>query len=316
MRAAHRACLSWGATTKVKALEREFPNLLPRAIGGSLSLSAFSRDQHGYDPLDLVSALNASRAISSEIRLERLIPQLMALLIESAGAQHGYLIVDRGGDWVVECGQSVERGAITMLEAVPVSRAAASGLGLATSIVNYVTTTGQTVLLDDASATLEYARDPHVVRGEVRSVLCLPLKRSRTTVAIAYLENNLVRGAFTANSLRLLELLSTQAVISLERRPRPRPGARRWTAEPELSERNQEAHRRAVARDGDAATARLARKLAALGALGGNRSRDQEPAQLRQQLHERVSRVRRRDRGAPRDGGRRRRALRADISPR
>ncbi len=70
VRAAHRAYLSWGATTKVKALEREFPNLLPRAIGGSLSLSEFSRDQHGYDPLDLVSASTRpapSRARSGSI---------------------------------------------------------------------------------------------------------------------------------------------------------------------------------------------------------------------------------------------------------
>ncbi len=216
LRGAHRAYVAWGATTKVKALQREFPNLLPRAISGSLNLSEFSRDEHGYDPLDLVSALNASRHISSVIRPEHLNPQLMALLNESAGAQLGYLIVERAGQWVIDCGQSVELGALTVRESIPLAKAAEFGVSLATSIVDYVTRSGETVLVDDASASLQFGRDPHVVTHSVRSVLCFPLKRGNAIVAVAYLENNLVRGAFTSNSLRLLELLSTQAVISLE----------------------------------------------------------------------------------------------------
>ncbi|HET9954648.1 MAG TPA: ATP-binding protein, partial [Polyangiaceae bacterium] len=48
------------------------------------------------------------------------------------------------------------------------------------------------------------------------SLLCFPLRRMQTTRAIVYLENRLSREAFTARRIKALELLSSQAVISLE----------------------------------------------------------------------------------------------------
>jgi predicted ATPase/signal transduction histidine kinase/tRNA A-37 threonylcarbamoyl transferase component Bud32 len=217
LRAAHRAYARWGATTKVKALEREHPHLLPRAITGPLNLGSLDLPGQDFDLLDLVSVLNASRAISSEIQLDRLLQRLMALLVESGGAQAGYLLLQKDGRWVIEAGQSVERGVVTMLESVPMGDLRARGCpGLATSIVNYVARTGQTVSLDDASRSERFAQDPHVAENAVASLLCFPLKRQGDVLAIAYLENNLARGAFTASSLKVLDMLSTQAVISLE----------------------------------------------------------------------------------------------------
>jgi histidine kinase len=217
MRGAHRAYARWGATTKVKALEREHPHLLPRAIAGPLNLASLDLPGQDFDLLDLVSVLNASRAISSEIQLDRLLQRLMALLIESGGAQAGYLLLQKDGRWVIEAGQSVERGVVTMLESIPMGDLRARGCpGLATSIVNYVARTGQTVSLDDASRSDRFSQDPHVAESHVASLLCFPLKRQGEVLAIAYLENNLARGAFTASSLKVVEMLSTQAVISLE----------------------------------------------------------------------------------------------------
>jgi light-regulated signal transduction histidine kinase (bacteriophytochrome) len=47
-------------------------------------------------------------------------------------------------------------------------------------------------------------------------VLCLPLLRQTELVSILYLENNLTTGAFTAERISTLELLASQAAISLE----------------------------------------------------------------------------------------------------
>jgi signal transduction histidine kinase len=49
-----------------------------------------------------------------------------------------------------------------------------------------------------------------------RSILCLPIVRRTELVAILYLENNLTTQAFTAERLVALELLASQAAISLE----------------------------------------------------------------------------------------------------
>jgi PAS domain-containing protein len=49
-----------------------------------------------------------------------------------------------------------------------------------------------------------------------RSVLCLPIVKQTTLVSVLYLENNLTPRAFTAGRVAVLELLASQAAISLE----------------------------------------------------------------------------------------------------
>jgi len=47
-------------------------------------------------------------------------------------------------------------------------------------------------------------------------VLCLPLIKQRQLIGILYFENNLAPGVFTPNRLAMLELIASQAAISLE----------------------------------------------------------------------------------------------------
>ena len=49
-----------------------------------------------------------------------------------------------------------------------------------------------------------------------RSVLCLPLVKQATLVGVLYLENKLTTGVFTADRIAVLDLLASQAAISLE----------------------------------------------------------------------------------------------------
>jgi len=53
-------------------------------------------------------------------------------------------------------------------------------------------------------------------RLTARSILCLPIRRQAEQLGLLYLENNLAAGAFTAQTLTVLELLAAQAAISLE----------------------------------------------------------------------------------------------------
>jgi PAS domain S-box-containing protein len=72
------------------------------------------------------------------------------------------------------------------------------------------------VLLDDASADRIYSMDEHVQRQRSRSVLCLPIVKQTSLVGVLYLENNLTPGAFTPDRVAVLQLLASQAAISLE----------------------------------------------------------------------------------------------------
>ena len=71
-------------------------------------------------------------------------------------------------------------------------------------------------MLDDASAGNLYSEDEYVRQKRPRSVLCLPIVKQTKLVGALYLENNLTPGAFTSDRVTVLELLASQAAISLE----------------------------------------------------------------------------------------------------
>jgi PAS domain S-box-containing protein len=72
------------------------------------------------------------------------------------------------------------------------------------------------VVLDDASAGNLYLEDEYVRKMRPRSVLCLPIVKQMKLVGALYLENNLTPRAFTSDRVAVLDLLASQAAISLE----------------------------------------------------------------------------------------------------
>src|SRR5205814_261903 len=84
------------------------------------------------------------------------------------------------------------------------------------TVLHYVTRAQECVLLDDASADNIYSMDEYVRRKQSRSLLCLPIIKQSNLVGALYLENALTPGAFTPERVTLLQLLASQAAISLE----------------------------------------------------------------------------------------------------
>ena len=84
------------------------------------------------------------------------------------------------------------------------------------SVLQYVLRTHKRVLLQDAAAAGEFVNDEYVCRHQTRSVLCIPLLKQARLAGIIYLENNLTSGAFTPARMAVLEVLASDAAISLE----------------------------------------------------------------------------------------------------
>jgi signal transduction histidine kinase len=76
--------------------------------------------------------------------------------------------------------------------------------------------TRERVVLDDASVGNLYSEDEYVRAKRARSVLCLPIVKQTKLIGALYLENNLTPRAFTSDRVAVLELLASQAAISLE----------------------------------------------------------------------------------------------------
>ncbi|AUX41119.1 ATPase [Sorangium cellulosum] len=199
---ARAAYARWGAAGKVRALDERYPDLDVLAPESEAAAGA---------ALDLITVLKATQAISGEIVLEKLLAKMMQIIIENAGAQRGYFILERAGRLWIEAAGTVD-GAATALQSVAVDEHG----DLSIAVVNYVVHTGQQIVVDDAASDVRFASDPYIARRKPKSLLASPIVSKKQRVGILYLENNLATSAFNAGRLRVLELLSTQAAISLE----------------------------------------------------------------------------------------------------
>ena len=150
------------------------------------------------------------RAIESAKQYEFV--QDTAIAIENAGAQFGYLILEREGTLVIEAAGAVEGKQI----AVPQSNPVENCDYLPVSVVNYVARTQENVVLSNAVDESTFAADPYIELREPKSVLCAPIVNHAQLVGIVYLENDLTTGAFTRDRLEILSLLCSQAAISIE----------------------------------------------------------------------------------------------------
>jgi signal transduction histidine kinase len=84
------------------------------------------------------------------------------------------------------------------------------------TIINYVARTQDNVVLNDALHEGVFTQDRYLVAAQPQSILCAPLLNQGQLDGIVYLENNLTTGAFTPDRLEVLNLLSSQAAISIK----------------------------------------------------------------------------------------------------
>jgi PAS domain S-box-containing protein len=198
----------WGASGKVRQLDELYPLL--------------KADEPVIDPtgtistpiehLDFAAIIKVSQALSGEIVLENLINTLMRTVIEHAAAERGLLILSRDGDLRIEAEAHTSGNTIMVrLQQAPITEDV-----VPESIVRYVVRTGERVILDDASVRDPFAGDRYIHRRRARSVMCLPLVNQTKLVGLLYLENNLSPNVFTAVRNAALNLLASQAAISLE----------------------------------------------------------------------------------------------------
>ncbi|MEM7592419.1 MAG: AAA family ATPase [Cyanobacteria bacterium P01_A01_bin.83] len=218
---AHHCYSRWGAKAKVKQLEAEYPEYLLRVTnqGKSSNLSTnISTSGTNGEILDIATILKASQAISGEIKLEKLLQNLMTITIENAGAQTGFLILNHQGNLVIEAQGTVEQGQVTVLQSIPIDyiNPETSIPTLPTTVINYVARTQENLVLNNAFGEGQFIDDPYISATQSKSVLCTPLLNRGRLRGVVYLENNLATGAFTAERVELLNILSAQAAISID----------------------------------------------------------------------------------------------------
>ncbi|MEO5647911.1 MAG: adenylate/guanylate cyclase domain-containing protein, partial [Chitinophagaceae bacterium] len=207
---AAKAYHRWGADAKVKQMNVKY------GLGKTGSADLWEEKQQHQDTttsgLDLTSVLKASTALSGEIIFSRLLKKLMQITMENAGAQQSFFIMEKKGELIIEAESHADKDDVMMVPPTHVN----IDKKLATSIINYVQLTRETVILDDARTSFLFANDQFIKAQQPKSILCMPFINQGKLQGVIYLSNNLITGAFTEKRIALLRLLTGQIAVSIE----------------------------------------------------------------------------------------------------
>ncbi|MCO8269439.1 diguanylate cyclase [Actinoplanes sp. TRM 88003] len=198
LRDSHDRWLDWGATAKVAAQEREFPFLRERRAGAPAS-SAGTSTTFASEAVDLMAVVEASRALSSETRIDQLRVRVVEILASLTGATKVHLLTrdDEAGDWT-------DGRSVIAPGRVPVS------------IVRYVERTQAPLVLDNAVDDPRFAQDPYLDGVELCAALAVTVVSHGEPRAMLVLENRLWRGTFTDQRLDVVRIIGSQLVVSIE----------------------------------------------------------------------------------------------------
>jgi predicted ATPase/DNA-binding CsgD family transcriptional regulator len=242
------ACLgyaAWGARAKVKALQELYPDLLEETLEKEIKPNPVnilsnvlnfsdnsSSEPENHSDTDILR--KAMRHISEEADLDKLFGGFLDLAVRIAGADRGYLILEKDSKLFVEAGRTENQQPMAAQAAVAVEKCG----WLSKAVVRYVARTLETVMLNGREQAGIFAADAYVAQAKGKSIACLPLLFRGIPAGVLYLENSLQESVFMPERLELLKLLSAQLVTAkklqayLEGKPEERNLAAALLVEP------------------------------------------------------------------------------------
>lgn len=208
----------WGCEIRKHYLNNRFGQLLTiedtihtweKTPTASASKSNFTLSQE----LDFSSVMKASQTISSEIVRENLLKTMMLLVLENAGAQNATLLLLNNASWQLTAKAELEDKSVQLIEE---DFSFLTDERLPLQILQYVHRTREALSLQCAMEEPNYGQDPYVIKHQPHSVLCVPVIHRNEIVGLIYLENNLLKNAFTPDRVEIIQLLTSQLVISMD----------------------------------------------------------------------------------------------------
>lgn len=210
LREAYSCYKRWGAEAKVQSLTTKYPKIFNNDFEEEKCENQSSVTM--TELIDFNTIMKASHAISQEIVLDELIKKLIKIIVKNIGAEKAVFIMKKNDGFIIKGIKESSDEKITIFQDMRLSEYEK----LPTSIINYVSRTSESIILENSITSTSFSRDKYIIEHEPKSILCFPLINQKDLKGLIYLENNLITGAFTTKRLKTLELLSSQIVISLE----------------------------------------------------------------------------------------------------
>lgn len=215
---AHKAYVAYqhlGALAKCQALKQHFSEGMENIIdipSETVMAPQQKTTLSQLDSVDILFILQATQSLSSEIRLGSLLKKLLYLLLQVTQAQHGFILMKEGNEWYVEAEGSINLQRTYLNDLQRVSERPDIPL----SLIEYVENSHKILVLQDQNDKRPHAKEEYLKSMLPNSLIVLPVFFRDKLRSIFYIENKNRANAFTTNHVETVQLLASQAAISLE----------------------------------------------------------------------------------------------------
>lgn len=208
----------WGATTKIQQIEKLYSKYLKNYSSQTVLKSSHTVSKMvttsstiATTSIDIKSIIKIAQALSREIELKSLLEKIIGIIMENAGAERIVFLEKKYNNLVIMAEGIIGKSSKVLLN-LPLEEVQ----NLPISLIHLVENSKQRFIYDNIFLEKGFDADSYIKTVQPKSVLCFPIQNKGVLTGIIYLENNAVTGAFTKDRIEILDILISQAMISLE----------------------------------------------------------------------------------------------------
>lgn len=152
-----------------------------------------------------------SQIIMSSLSLQNVLHNILDYVVDISQADRGLLMLREDN------GQMVPQVVRTRESGEPEENSPDKNrlLGFSRSFTKKVLETGEPLWIQDAQSDSEFAQQASIMALDLRTIICVPLKREEEIIGLLYLDRQAINQTFSQQDLELVESMATFATISL-----------------------------------------------------------------------------------------------------
>ncbi len=156
---------------------------------------------------EMETLLEVGKAITAILDMNQLLNLIMDMVIKVVGAERGFLMLKDGetGDLSFKVARNMEEELKDKAK-----------FTISSGITSRVAREGKAILATDAQSDERFSGQASVMDHNLRSLVCVPLKIKEDVIGTIYVDNRMVAGAFTPETIELLSSFASQAAIAIE----------------------------------------------------------------------------------------------------
>lgn len=147
-----------------------------------------------------------SQLIMQSLDLQMVLQNIMDYVVDISHADRGLLMLKNDlGELEVQVVRVREEGSLSESQLLKFSQ----------SFTQKVMEQGTSLWIKDAQSDQEFSQQASIMALDLRTLICVPLKRENNIIGLIYLDKQAVNAQFNAQDLELVESMATFATISL-----------------------------------------------------------------------------------------------------